>query len=111
MDSLYNDAYWISYYPQIMNYEMGKPLGSKKINKVVKNCIDINKTVGIDEAKSYVNGVFKILRFPASDQISTTPQKSNLLTSDSSSDTIETSATTTTSTPATGGSSGGGGGY
>ena len=110
MDSLYNDTYWISYYPQIMNYEMGKPLDSKKINKVVKNCIDINKTVGIDEAKSYVNGVFKILRFPASDQISTTPQKSNLLTSESSSDTIEASATTTTSTPASGGSSGGGGG-
>ena len=125
VDSVYNDAYWISYYPQIMNYEMGKPLDSKKINKVVKNCIDIHKTIGIDEAKSYVNGVFKILRFPGSGQISTTPQKSNLLTSDLSPDTIETSTTSTTSTPASsgytsggstsggssGGSSGGGGGY
>ncbi len=90
---------------------MGKPLDSKKINKVVKNCTDINKAVGVDEEKSYVNGVFKILRFPTSDQISVTPRKSNLLTSDSSSDTIETSTTSTTSTPASGGTSGGGGGY
>ena len=109
MDSQYNDAYWISYYPQIMNYEMGKPLDNKQINKVVKNCKHIHKTVGIDEAKSYVSGVFKILRFPTSSQISTTPMKSNLLTSASSSDIIETSTATTTSAPASGGSSGGGG--
>ena len=109
MDRLYNDAYWISYYPQMMNYEMGNPLNGRRINKVVKNSGDLHKALDIEAAKGYINNVFKTLRFPIKDQFSTTLQASTDLTSASSSDTIETSTATTTSTPASGGSSGGGG--
>ncbi len=107
LETIYNDAYWISYYPRLINYEMDNPLDTNKIKKVVKNSQDLHKTLGIDAAKSYINGVFKVLRFPIDGKHSTTLQKSTLLTSATSSDTIGPS---TTNTPS-GGSSSGGGGY
>jgi len=87
MDRLYNDAYWISYYPQMMNYEMDNPLDEHRIKKVVKNSGDLYKTLGIDAAKGYVNGIFKALRFPVKN-ISITLKGSTVLTSASTSDTI-----------------------
>ena len=83
LETIYNDAYWISYYPRLINYEMDNPLDTNKIKKVVKNSQDLHKTLGIDAAKSYINGVFKVLRFPIDGKHSTTLQKSTLLTSSS----------------------------
>jgi len=111
LDTLYNDAYWIAYYPQMMNYEMGNPLDKRKIKKVVKNSQNIYKIDGIAAAKGYVNTVFKLLRFPTGGQISIAPRKNTVLTSPSASDTIGPSTTATTSTSGgstSGGSSGGG---
>ena len=116
MDTLYNDAYWISYYPQMMNFEMDNPLNSHRIKKVVKNSQDLHKTLGIDAAKSYINSIFKTLRFPVDMQVSTTLQTTTVLTSTTSSDTIGPSTSGgytsggSTSGGSSGGSSGGGGG-
>jgi len=111
-ETIYNDAYWISYYPQMMNYEMDNPLDANRIKKVVKNSQDLYKTLGIDAAKGYVNGVFKILRFPTANKPSAMLQESTPLTSATSSDTIGPSTSGgSTSGGSSGGSSGGGGGY
>ena len=108
MDTLYNDAYWISYYPQMMNFEMDNPLNSHRIKKVVKNSQDLYKTLGIEAAKSYVSSIFKTLRFPVGSKVSTTLQTTTVLTSSTSSDIIGPS---TSGGSTSGGSSGGGGGY
>jgi hypothetical protein len=60
----YNDAYWIATYAQMLNYELSNVLDDNDLNKVIKNAQDINKNIDIDSAKSYINGVFKIFRFP-----------------------------------------------
>jgi hypothetical protein len=113
MDRLYNDAYWISYYPQMMNFEMDNALNNHRIKKVVKNSQDLHKTLGIDAAKSYVSNIFKTLRFPVGSKVSTTLQTTTVLTSTTSSDTIgpSTSGGYTSGGSTSGGSSGGGGGY
>ena len=99
MDRLYNDAYWISYYPHMMNFEMDNPLNNHRIKKVVKNSQDFIKTLGIDVAKSYVSNIFKTLWFPVGSKVSTTLQTTTVLTSQHP-DTIGPSTS--------GGSSGGG---
>jgi len=60
----YNDTYWIATYAQMLNYELSNVLDDNDLNKVIKNAQDINKNIDIDSAKSYINGVFKIFRFP-----------------------------------------------
>ena len=60
----YNDTYWITTYAQMLNYELSNVLDDNDLNKVIKNAQDINKNIDIDSAKSYINGVFKIFRFP-----------------------------------------------
>ena len=95
----------------MMNYEMDNPLDANRIKKVVKNSQDLYKTLGIDAAKGYVNGVFKILRFPTANKPSAMLQETTPLTSATSSDTIgpSTSGGSTSGGSTSGGSSGGGG--
>ena len=60
----YDDTYWLNIYIQMLNYELGSILDDNELLKAIKNTQDINKNVDFDSAKSYVNGVFKKLRFP-----------------------------------------------
>ena len=117
MESKYNDSYWISFYIEMLNYELGMPLDGNQIKKIIKNAQDINKHVDIESSKGYINRIFKILRYPVSETASSDFSRADGVRSFTQS-TVSTSQTSDTSTSTSGGgysggSSGGssGGGY
>lgn len=115
----YDDTYWLNIYIQMLNYELGSILDDNELLKAIKNTQDINKNVDFDSAKSYVNGVFKNLRFPQRQKLKRQqPASAVSTTTQSNAGTTTTSTTTSTSTSTStsggstsGGSSSGGGGY
>ena len=84
-----------------------------KLNKIIKNAQDLNKNIDIDTARSYINNVFKILRYP-----STMKSLSNYIedSQNRTVDVLEQSSlptsvgATSTSGGSSGGSTSGGGG-
>ena len=84
----------------MLNYELRNPLEQHNLRKVVKNSQDLKKNVDIESAKSYIDGVFKMFRYPAS--IVSHKSTSNVQQSATTTETTTSTATTTS-----GGSSGG----
>jgi len=99
-ETKYTDSYWLTTYVQMLNYELKNPLEHHNLNKVVKNSQDLKKNVDIESAKSYIDGVFKMFRYPAS--IVSHKSTSNVQQSATTTETTTSTATTTS-----GGSSGG----
>ena len=95
LDSKYDTTYWITQYAKVLNYELNNVYSGNSLDKIIKNAQDLNKSIDIDTAKSYINEAYKTLRHP-------TKMMSEKRTSTSPAQ---------TSTPTSGGSSGGGGGY
>ena len=114
IDELYNDTYWIAFYPEMLNYELGSPLDKNKLSKVIKNSQDVHKNIDISTAKSYTNGIFKTLRFPINQKLETTEETQTIAPSQTTqpSDSY-TNGGSTNGGSTNGGSSGGssGGGY
>ena len=100
-ETKYTDSYWLTTYAQMLNYELRNPLEQHNLNKVIKNSQDLKKNVDIEAAKGYINGVFKMFRYPAN--IVSHKSTSNA----QQSPTTTTATTTSTATTANGGSSGG----
>lgn len=65
LEQKYDDSYWLTTVAQVLNYELNSALGDCDLEKVIKNAQDLNKNVDFDSARSYVNGVFNNLRYPA----------------------------------------------
>ena len=65
LEEKYNDEYWITQCIKILNYELNNIYDDSKLNKIIKNAQDLNKNIDIDTARSYINNVFKILRYPS----------------------------------------------
>jgi hypothetical protein len=99
-ETKYTDSYWLTTYVRMLNYELKNPLEQHNLSKVVKNSQDLKKNVDIEAAKSYIDGVFKMFRYPAN--IISHKSASNIQQSPAT-----TATTTTTATTANGGSSGG----
>ena len=114
LEDKYDDTYWLNIYIEMLNYELGSALDGNELSKAIKNTQDINKNVDFDSAKSYVNGVFKKIRFPLQQRKQMSSRADTLSVPTQSGD---GSSTTTTSGGSSygggssGGSSGGGGGY
>ena len=104
LEDKYDDTYWLNIYIEMLNYELGSVLDGNELSKAIKNTQDINKNVDFDSAKSYVNGVFKKIRFPLQQRKQMSSRADTLSVPTQSGN--GSSATTTS-----GGSSGGGGGY
>ena len=85
------------------NYELKNPLEQHNLNKVIKNSQDLKKNVDIEAATSYINGVFKMFRYP----VNIISHKSTPNVQQSSATTTTTETTTSTATTTSGGSSGG----
>ena len=64
LEDKYDNTYWLDLYIEMLNYELDNVLDTNELNKVMKNTQDINKNIDFDSAKSYVNEVFRNLRFP-----------------------------------------------
>ena len=64
LEDKYDNTYWLNLYIEMLNYELNNVLDTNELNKVIKNAQDINKNIDFDSAKSYVNEVFRNLRFP-----------------------------------------------
>ena len=62
--SKYDTAYWITQYAKTLNYELNNIYDDQKLNKIIKNAQDLNKSIDFDTAKSYINNVYKTLRYP-----------------------------------------------
>ena len=114
IQELYNDTYWIAFYPEMLNYELGSPLNKNKLSKIIKNSQDVHKNIDISTAKRYTNGIFKTLRFPVNQELETTEQTQTVAPSQTTepSDSY-TNGSSTNGGSTSGGSSGGssGGGY
>ena len=101
----YDASYWLTQYVKVLNYELNNVYDNSKLNKIIKNAQDLNKSVDINFAKRYINNAFKLLRYPTND-LSTSTQLPKL--SDTPATTTPT--TYTNGTPSGGSASGGGGG-
>mgnify|MGYP003644904695 CR=1 FL=1 len=102
-ETKYTDSYWLTTYAQMLNYELKNPLEQHNLNKVIKNSQDLKKNVDIEAATSYINGVFKMFRYP----VNIISHKSTPNVQQSSATTTTTETTTSTATTTSGGSSGG----
>ncbi len=112
LEDKYNDTYWLNIYIEMLNYELGSVLDGNELSKAIKNTQDINKNVDFDSAKSYINGVFKKLRFPHGQKLKRQQLASAASTSaQTSTGTAATSTSTSGGSSSGAGSSGGGGGY
>ena len=103
LENKYDDTYWLNIYIEILNYELGSALDGNELSKAIKNTQDINKNVDFDSAKSYINGVFKKIRFPL--------QQRKQMSSRADTLSVPTQSGNGSSTTTSGGSSGDAGGY
>ena len=103
LEDKYDDTYWLNIYIEMLNYELGSVLDGNELSKAIKNTQDINKNVDFDSAKSYVNGVFKKIRFPF--------QQRKQMSSRADTLSVPTQSGNGSSTTTSGGSSGDAGGY
>ena len=107
LNSKYDTTYWITQYVKTLNYELNNIYNANNLNKVIKNAQDINKNIDIDSAKSYINNVYKILRYPVNRSLTSTQRAEPATT------TTTTTTTTSISSPvaSSGGSTSGGSSY
>ncbi|MHA2010434.1 MAG: hypothetical protein ACXABD_14020 [Candidatus Thorarchaeota archaeon] len=64
LNNKYDNSYWLNVYAEVLNYELDSVLDNYHLDKTMNNAQDINKNIDFDSAKSYVNEVFRNLRFP-----------------------------------------------
>tara|TARA_A100001515_G_C4590640_1_gene215845 strand:+ start:1103 stop:2458 length:1356 start_codon:yes stop_codon:yes gene_type:complete len=62
----YNDDYWIGVYSEMLNYELGRPHNTGKVEKIIKNAKNLKRTVDLEFAIGYINESFKQYYFPTS---------------------------------------------
>ena len=117
LNSKYDTTYWITQYAKTLNYELNNIYNANNLNKIIKNAQDINKNIDIDSAKSYINNVYKILRYPVNRSLTSTQrtEPATTTTTTSISSPVASSGGSTSGGSSYGGGSsggsGGGGGY
>tara|TARA_Y100001938_G_C7753711_1_gene265153 strand:- start:50 stop:529 length:480 start_codon:yes stop_codon:yes gene_type:complete len=111
MEKEYDDFYFLSILIRVLNYELGAVLDDNKLKKVIKNAQDINKNIDIATATSYIDGVFKPLRYTEHTDSLQSPERGRTVSvlEQSSLSTTPAASTTSTTGGSSGGSSGGGG--
>ena len=111
MEKEYDDFYFLSILIRVLNYELGAVLDDNKLKKVIKNAQDINKNIDIATATSYIDSVFKPLRYTEYTDSLQSPERGRTVSvlEQSSLSTTPAASTTSTTGGSSGGSSGGGG--
>jgi hypothetical protein len=112
MEKEYDDFYFLSVLIRVLNYELGAVLGDNKLKKVIKNAQDINKNIDIATATSYIDSVFKPLRYTEyTDSLQSSERGRTVSVLEQSALSTTPAASTTSTTGGSSGGSSGGGGY
>ena len=53
-------------YSEMLNYELGRPHNTGKVEKIIKNAKNLKRTVDLEFAIGYINESFKQYYFPTS---------------------------------------------